>query len=143
MIKEGNFGYHEAISLLVITIVTKVFFTSPAILVEIVGTSGWYMTIISMLVAIFAFMFLYLLLKRFPQKHNGDCRFSLREIREYYLLLILGGFYCGLPVSVSGICRSIKGLCNAQKSSQFHYDTISGNYYSFIIYGNGNHCKIC
>lgn len=93
MIKEGNFGYHEAISLLVITIVTKVFFTSPAILVEIVGTSGWYMTIISMLVAIFAFMFLYLLLKRFPQKNIMEIAdLVLGKLGSTIFLLILGGF---------------------------------------------------
>ena len=69
MNKEGKFGYHEAISLMVITIVMKVFFTSPAILVSIVGTAGWYMNIISMLTAIVGFMILYLLLKRFNNKN--------------------------------------------------------------------------
>ncbi|MGI6086186.1 MAG: GerAB/ArcD/ProY family transporter [Acetivibrionales bacterium] len=69
MIKEGRFGYYEAISLITITIATKFFFTSPAMLVELVGTTGWYMTIISALTAAFAFMFLYLLLKRFPNKN--------------------------------------------------------------------------
>ncbi len=93
MIKEGNFGYHEAISLMVITIATKNFFTGPAVLVGVVGTSGWYMTIISALVAAFAFMFLYLLLKRFPNK-------NLMEITDLvlgkwvgaFISLILGGF---------------------------------------------------
>ena len=93
MIKEGNFGYHEAISTLLITIVINVFFTSPAIVVEIVGNVGWYMTIISMLTAIFAFMFLYLLLKRFPNK-------NIMEISDVVLgkwgsavfLFLFGGF---------------------------------------------------
>lgn len=69
MSEEGNFGYYEAISLMVITIVMKAFFTSPSALVGIVGTSGWYMTIIAMLVAILGFMFLYFLLKRFNNKN--------------------------------------------------------------------------
>ena len=86
MIREGNFGYHEAISLLVITIITKVFFTSPAVLVEIVGTAGWYMTIVSVLTAIFAFMFLYLLLKRFPNK-------NIMEITELVLGRWVGFFF--------------------------------------------------
>ncbi len=93
MIKEGNFGYHEAISLMVITITSKVFFTSPAMLMEIVGTSGWYMTLISASTAAFAFMFLYLLLKRFPNK-------NLMEISDLVLgkwagsivSFIIGGF---------------------------------------------------
>ena len=69
MLKEGKFGYHEAISLIVITIVLRVFFTSPAIIVQLVGTTGWYMTIISALTAAFLFIFVYLLLKRFPGKN--------------------------------------------------------------------------
>ncbi len=78
MLKEGKFGYHEAISLIVITISTRVFFTSPAVVAAIVGTSGWYMTLISALVAAFAFMFVYLLLKRFPRK-------NLMEINDLVL----------------------------------------------------------
>ena len=69
MNREGKFGYHEAISLMVITIVMKAFFSSPSILASIVGTAGWYMNIISMLVAILGFMILYLLLKRFNNKN--------------------------------------------------------------------------
>lgn len=93
MIREGNFGYHEAISLLVITIITKVFFTSPAILVDIVGTAGWYMTIISVLAAIFAFMFLYMLLKRFPNKNIMEIAdLVLGKWGSIIFLLLLGGF---------------------------------------------------
>ncbi len=69
MNKEGKFGYHEAISLMVITIVMKVFFTGPAIIMSTVGTAGWYMNILSMLVAILGFMILLSLLKRFNNKN--------------------------------------------------------------------------
>lgn len=69
MLKEGKFGYHEAISIIVITISIRVFFTSPGRVVELVGTAGWYMTIISALTAASLFAFIYLLLKRFPQKN--------------------------------------------------------------------------
>ncbi len=69
MIKEGKFGYHEAISLLVITITIRVFFTSPAMIAQLVGTTGWYMTIISALMAAFLFSFTYRLLKRFPHQN--------------------------------------------------------------------------
>ncbi|NLX64755.1 MAG: endospore germination permease [Clostridiaceae bacterium] len=93
MLKEGKFGYHEAISLLLITIAINVFFTSPAVVVQIVGNAGWYMTLVSMLTAIFAFMFLYLLLKRFPNK-------NIMEIADLVLgkwvsavfLLLFGSF---------------------------------------------------
>lgn len=86
MSKEGKFGYHEAISMIVITISMKVFFTSPAVLVSIVGTSGWYMNIISMLTAIVAFLILYLLLKRFNKK-------NLMEISEAVLGKVLGSVF--------------------------------------------------
>jgi spore germination protein KB len=66
MLKEGKFGYKEAISLIVINITSKVFFTSPSIVTKLVGTAGWYMTLISAAVAAIMFMFLYLVLKRFP-----------------------------------------------------------------------------
>jgi len=93
MNKEGNFGYHEAISLFVISIVINVFFTSPAVLVGIVGTSGWYMTLISMLTAIFAFTFLYLLLKRFPNKNIMEISdVVLGKLGSAVFLLLLGGF---------------------------------------------------
>lgn len=86
MIKESKFGYHEAISLLVITIVTRVFFTSPATLVEVVGTAGWYMTLISAATAAFAFIFVYLLLKRFPNK-------NLMEINDLVLGKWVGAIF--------------------------------------------------
>ena len=93
MIRDGNFGYHEAISLLAITILAKTFFTSPAILVGIVGTAGWYMTLISALTAMFGFMFLYLLLKRFPNKNIMEIAdLVLGRLGSTIFLLILGGF---------------------------------------------------
>ncbi len=93
MIREGNFGYHEAISLLVITIAAKFFFTSPAVLVGIVGTAGWYMTIISVLTAAFAFIFLYLLLKRFPNKNIMEITdLVLGKWGSFIVFLLFGGF---------------------------------------------------
>lgn len=66
MIKEGKFGSEEAVSLLTITMAAKTFFTSPRALVELTGTAAWYTTLISNLVAMVGFIFIYLLLKRFP-----------------------------------------------------------------------------
>lgn len=83
MIKEGKFGYNEAISLMVITTSLRVFFTSAGQVVVMVGAAGWYMTIISALVAAFGFMFLYLLLKRFPQN-------NLMQINDIVLGKFLG-----------------------------------------------------
>jgi spore germination protein KB len=68
MIKEGKIGVQEAICLAVITITVKVYFTSPAFTAKITGTSSWYMTLISAIVAMIGFTFLYQLLKLFPGK---------------------------------------------------------------------------
>lgn len=68
MIKEGKFGPQEAIWLTITTITAKVFYTSPAIVSSIVGTTGWYMTLISASAAAIGFTFIHLLLKRFPDK---------------------------------------------------------------------------
>lgn len=66
MLKEGKFGLQEAVSMITISITAKVFFTSPGLLANILGTSSWYMTLISALTAALGFTFIYLLLKRFP-----------------------------------------------------------------------------
>ena len=68
MIKEGKFGPMEAICLMTIAISGKVFFTSPARVVSIVGTAGWMMSIISASTTILFFIFAYLLAKRFSDK---------------------------------------------------------------------------
>lgn len=69
MLKEGKFGVAEAVSLVTITITTKIFFTSPAVLVAHVGSAAWYATLFSALTALVGFTFLSLLLKRFPNKN--------------------------------------------------------------------------
>lgn len=69
MIQEGKIGVQEAICLATITISTKVFFTSPSFLARFVGTAGWYMTLISDATAVLGFVFVYILLKRFPGKN--------------------------------------------------------------------------
>lgn len=69
MIKEGKFGLQEAVSLITITISSKVFFTSPSLIADFLGTSGWYMTLISASTAAVGFTFIYFLLKRFPGKN--------------------------------------------------------------------------
>ena len=72
MIKEGKFGVQEAVCLLTITTVSKVFYTSPAMVMKVVGTTGWYMTLISAAAAMAAFTPVYYLLKRNPGKNIMD-----------------------------------------------------------------------
>jgi len=69
MIKEGKFGVHEAVCLVIIAICNKIFSTTPGYVTRTIGTTGWYMTLISCTTAIALFTFIYLLLKRFPGKN--------------------------------------------------------------------------
>lgn len=72
MLKEGKFGIAEAVWLTVAAITAKVFFTSPAVLIEHVGTSAWYATLISAGTALIGFAFIYQLVKRFPNKNIAE-----------------------------------------------------------------------
>lgn len=69
MIREGKFGTFEAFCLICIMIITKVFYTSPGVLVQKAGTAAWYATIISCLVTVVSFYFFCILLKRFPNRN--------------------------------------------------------------------------
>jgi spore germination protein (amino acid permease) len=86
VIREGKFGYHEAISLLVITISIRMALTSPSMVAQLVGTTGWYMTIISALVAAFFFSFTVRLLRRFPHQ-------SFMEIYDEVLGKVVGSLF--------------------------------------------------
>ncbi|KNY26082.1 GerAB/ArcD/ProY family transporter [Pseudobacteroides cellulosolvens] len=66
MIREGKIGLQESVSLIAITIGVKVYFTSPAYIARLLGTSSWYATIISAAVTLVGFTILCMLLKRYP-----------------------------------------------------------------------------
>lgn len=83
MIKEGKFGVHEAISIASIAMCNKIFSTTPGYLSRTVGTTGWYMTLISCVTATVLFAFIYLLLKRFPGK-------NIMEIYDLALGRVIG-----------------------------------------------------
>ncbi|EGD49581.1 spore germination protein [Ruminiclostridium papyrosolvens DSM 2782] len=89
MIKEGKFGVSEAVWLVTITISAKVFYTSSAVLATLVGTTGWYTTLISAAIAALGFTFIYLLLKRFPNK-------GLVEIFDITLGRFAGFIFSGI-----------------------------------------------
>ena len=72
MIDEGTIGMHEAVWLITITISAKVFFTSPATVMQLVGAAGWYMTLVAAALALLGFLCIYQLLKRFPGKDLVD-----------------------------------------------------------------------
>jgi hypothetical protein len=127
MIKEGKFGLLEAICLTTLVIVPKIFFTSPMAITKDLGTAAWYGTLISCITSIIFFMFLYLLMKRFPQK-------NLVQVFEASLGKILGKtcaiifcayflYYCGVNV------REFLG--NAQG---FYSPVYSPEYHTFYIF---------
>ncbi|MCX7711177.1 MAG: spore germination protein [Clostridia bacterium] len=66
MMKEDNFGTKEAVSLATLAIITKVFYTSPFVIVNSLGTAAWYGTLVSCIVSLLVFLLLYQLMKRFP-----------------------------------------------------------------------------
>ncbi len=66
MNNEGSFGTYEAICLTSLIMITKVFYTSIAVIIKSLGTAAWYGTIISCLIGLVFFMLIYLLMKRFP-----------------------------------------------------------------------------
>lgn len=94
MIKEGKFGPQEAISLITITIVARVFFTSPSVITRFVGSAGWLMTLISAATALVIFSLVYLLLRKWPGKNLIDI-YELsagRFIGSIFSLALFAGF---------------------------------------------------
>lgn len=68
MIKEGRFGAFEATAIIVILMAYKVLLTSARQLIELTATAAWITTIVSSITAFAGFIFIYLLLKKFPNR---------------------------------------------------------------------------
>ncbi|HOJ12026.1 MAG TPA: endospore germination permease [Clostridiales bacterium] len=104
MISEGKFGPQEAICLITISILSKIFFTSPRQVAEIVGTAGWYMTLISAFIAAIGFTFVFFLLKKYKNK-------NIIEIYE-----IVYGKYIGIIISgLTGIFFLVNASVNVRE----------------------------
>jgi spore germination protein (amino acid permease) len=120
VIKEGKIGVQEAVCLVIIATGNRVFFTAPAIVIQSVGTAGWYMTLIANITTIIFFTFIYLLLKRFPGK-------SLLEIFNITLGKILGFIlsfvYAAAFLTATGIL--LREFYEILKSFIFPYTPIS------------------
>ena len=65
---KSKVGVFEIVGLFTTVMITKVFYTSVMVLIKQVGTAAWYATLVSCITSIVFFMFIYLLLKRFPGK---------------------------------------------------------------------------
>ncbi len=69
LIEKGRFGVGEATCLISLTLIARVFYTSPALAAQKVGNTLWYMSVISTIAAIGMFIPIYILLKRHPDKN--------------------------------------------------------------------------
>ena len=92
MLKEGKFGLAEAISITTLLMITKIFYTSPVVVVKSVGTAAWYMTLVSFLTSLLLFYLVYSLMKRFP----GE---NIIQIFELVLGKVVGKIF-GLAFSI-------------------------------------------
>lgn len=72
MNSKVKFGTYEAASIALFLIITKIFFTTPGVIVRNTGTAGWYVTILSCLFSIALFSMIVLLMKRFPGQNLID-----------------------------------------------------------------------
>jgi spore germination protein KB len=126
MIKEGKFGVQEAVWLTTIAISAKVFFSSPAMLTGIVGNSGWYMTIISAAIALVGFLFIYLLLKRFPKK-------DIVEIFDLSLGRIFGFIFSGI-LALYMLFVAITRLSEFNEVLRVYVFPLSPNWYIIGIF---------
>lgn len=129
MIKEGKFGVQEAVWLTTIAISTKVFFTSPATLAKIVGNTGWYMTLVSAATALIGFFFIYLLLKRFPNK-------DIVEIFDLSLGRVLGFIFSGV-LAVYMLFVAVTRLSEFNQVAKVYAFPLSPNWYIVGI------CIVC
>lgn len=68
MIKEGNIGPQGSLAIATLVLVTKVFYTNTGAVIKGAATAAWYVTLISVLVSLLLFQFVYILLKMFPGK---------------------------------------------------------------------------
>lgn len=83
MSKKGEFGIHEIVALTSMAMLAKVLYTSSSASVKLLGTTSWYMTIISCVTTIIFFLFICKLMERFPGK-------DIFEIYEIVLGKFLG-----------------------------------------------------
>lgn len=121
MINEGKFRPAEATSLVTITIAAKVFFTSSATVATVLGTSGWYMTIISASTAMLGFFLIYRLLKRFPEN-------DLEEIFELSFRKVFG-FLCSGVLSLYLLLTAITRLAEFSEVMRVYVLYLSPNWY--------------
>jgi hypothetical protein len=103
MIKEGHFGFYEAFSLITIVLITKIFYTSPRVIIKALGTAAWLGTLVSFGAIMLFFILLYLLMKRFPQNDLYQIfEIVTGKVIGRILILMFSGYllyYAGMNLS--------------------------------------------
>lgn len=99
MIREGNLGSQEAISLASIMVTTRIFFTGILALLSKTSTASWYSTLVSAGVSIMLFLFVDLLMKRFPGK---DLTAVFEIVTGRFFGKILALSFCAYFIFYSG-----------------------------------------
>lgn len=98
MNKKGEFGIYEIIALTSMAMLAKILYTSSSASVKLLGTTSWYMTIISCITTIIFFLFICKLIERFPGKDIFEIyeivfgKFLGKLIGLMFSLFLL--FYC-------------------------------------------------
>jgi spore germination protein KB len=69
VIKGGKISVYEGVLFITLLIMSKILYTSLAVVVKSVGTAAWYATIISGAVSIIYFLLLCVLMKKFPGRN--------------------------------------------------------------------------
>jgi spore germination protein (amino acid permease) len=96
---EGNIGLFQAVCLVVLAIINKIFYASTATIVQRVGTAAWYSTIGSCIISIIFFYITYMLMKRFPGMNLIEV---LDEVVGKFFGKILGMILCAYCVFYAG-----------------------------------------
>lgn len=103
MTKGGKLSVYEGVMFITLIIVSKILYTSTPVVVKQVGTAAWYMTLVSCIVSIIFFLFVSVLMNRFPGK-------NLVEIHEAVIGKVAGKIACvilsgGLTFSAASVLR--------------------------------------
>ncbi len=77
MIGVDKFGHREAITLLTISSIARIFLSMPRQLVEIAGQSAWLSSVSGLILALLQVMILYLVLKPYPDKNIVEITLSV------------------------------------------------------------------
>lgn len=99
MNKEGKFGLFEAVCLTTLVLITKNFYTSIRVLIKATGTAAWYTTLLSCATSMILFLFLYLLMKRFPARNLIEI---FEDVTGKVVGKILALIFCGYFVYYAG-----------------------------------------